>query len=101
VERKRSRIRHVKRWQTAVAIFAALSASIVLADDFRTLNGKEYKNATVTRVEPDGVTIKFHGGIVKVPFTDLNEELRRKYNYDPDAAKQFGVETQQKVDEQN
>jgi len=26
-------------------------ASIALADDFKTINGKEYKNATVTRVE--------------------------------------------------
>jgi len=29
-------------------------ASIALADDFKTNNGKEYKNASVTQVEADG-----------------------------------------------
>jgi hypothetical protein len=29
-------------------------ASIALGDDFKTINGKEYKNATVNRVELDG-----------------------------------------------
>jgi len=36
----------VKHWQTALVILAALSASLALADDFKTINGKEYKNAT-------------------------------------------------------
>jgi len=36
----------VKTWQTALAIFVALSASFTLADDFKTLDGKEYKDAT-------------------------------------------------------
>jgi len=84
-----------------IAVFVVCLASVSLADDFKTFNGKEYKNATVTRVEPDGLVIKFHGGIVKVPFTDLSEELQQKYNYDPKAAKQFAADLQQKVIEQN
>ena len=32
--------------------------SIALADDFKTVNGKEYKNATISRVEPDGIVIR-------------------------------------------
>jgi len=50
VELKRARIRRVKYWQTALAILATLSASIVLADDFKTINGKEYK-ADATKKE--------------------------------------------------
>jgi hypothetical protein len=46
-------------------LFVVCLTSVSLADDFKTTDGKEYKNATVTRVEPDGVVIKFHGGIVK------------------------------------
>jgi hypothetical protein len=46
-------------------------ASIALADDFKTINGKEYKNATVTRVEPDGILLKTKSGISKVYFTEL------------------------------
>jgi hypothetical protein len=48
--------------KTIIAILATLSASLALAEDFKTVNGKEYKNATITRVEPDGITVKFSGG---------------------------------------
>src|SRR4029453_4866924 len=43
--------------KVTLAIIAALSASIALADDFKTIEGKEYKNAKVSRVEPDGLVI--------------------------------------------
>ena len=43
----------MKYWQTTLAILAALAASIALADDFKTIDGKEYKNVKVSRVEPD------------------------------------------------
>jgi hypothetical protein len=33
--------------KATLAILAALSASIALADDFKTIDGKEYKNVTV------------------------------------------------------
>jgi hypothetical protein len=51
VESKRSIIRRVKYGTTALAILAALSASVALAEDFKTNDGKEYKDATVSRVE--------------------------------------------------
>ena len=47
----------MKHWKTTLAVLAALSASIALADDFKTINGKEYKNARVSRVEPDGIVL--------------------------------------------
>ena len=92
MESKSGRIRRVK-WQITLAILATLSASFVLAEDFKTINGKEYKNATISRVEPDGIVITFSGGIVKIPFTKLSEELQRKYNYNPEAAKAFAEQT--------
>jgi uncharacterized protein YeaO (DUF488 family) len=76
---------------------AALSASIALADDFKTIDGKEYKNVTVSRVEPDGVVIKFSGGIVKIPFTELSKELQEKYHYDPGAAQKFAIQTAEEI----
>ena len=39
----------MKHWQIPLTILAALSASIALAEDFKTIDGKEYKNATVNR----------------------------------------------------
>jgi hypothetical protein len=35
-----------------ITILATLFASLGLADDCKTIGGKEYKDATVTRVEP-------------------------------------------------
>jgi len=40
----------------ATMILAAwLIAFPVRGDDFKTIDGKEYKNVTVSRVEPDGI----------------------------------------------
>src|SRR5438034_7860617 len=77
--------------KATLAILATLFASIALADDFKTVNGKEYKNATVSRVEPDGIVIKFSGGIVKIPFTELSQDLQEKYHYDPTAAASYAA----------
>ena len=79
----------VKYWKTTLAILAALSASLALADDFKTIDGKEYKNATVSRVEADGIMLKFHGGISKIYFVELPQEVQKQYGYDPKAARNF------------
>jgi hypothetical protein len=69
----------MKYWKTAVSILAALSASLALAEDFKTTNGKEYKNATVTHVEPDGIVLKTKTGISKVYFTELPKEVQERF----------------------
>jgi|SRR5215831_14818337 len=58
VERKSGRIRCVNPWKATLLIVLTTSASLAPADDFKTLKGKEYKNATVSRVEADGIVIK-------------------------------------------
>jgi hypothetical protein len=62
--------------QISLAIIAALSASLALADDFNTTAEKEYKNATVSRVEADGIVIKFHGGIAKIFLSSCLKRFR-------------------------
>ena len=57
--------------------------SLALAEDFKTVNGKEYKNATVIRAEPDGIAIKISDGLVKIPFTELSKEVQERFHYDP------------------
>ena len=69
-----------------VFALTAFFTSLAIADDFKTVAGKEYKNATVSRVEPDGIVIKFHGGIAKIFFVELPPEIQKKYGYDPEAA---------------
>ena len=71
----------MKHWQIASAIFASLSASLALADDFKTVSGKEYKNATVSRVEADGIVIRTKRGISKVYFIELPKDVQERFNY--------------------
>jgi hypothetical protein len=73
----------VNHWITVLAILASLSASRALGDDFTTLKGKEYKNAKVSRVEPDGVVLVYKSGVVKVYFAELPEEIQKRFGYDP------------------
>jgi hypothetical protein len=82
VERKRGKIRRVKHWKTLVTILAAFFASLALADDFKTINGKEYKNVTVSRVEADGIVIRAKEGISKVYFTELPKEVQKRFHHD-------------------
>ena len=72
-------MRCVRYWQTALAMFAALCASIALAEDFKTIKGKEYKNATVSRVEADGIVIRTKAGISKVYFTELPKDVQERF----------------------
>jgi hypothetical protein len=56
-----------------------LSASLALADDFKTIAGKEYKNVTVSRVEADGIVIKGKSGISKVYFVELPKDVQERF----------------------
>jgi hypothetical protein len=83
----------VKCWQTALAILVSLSASLALADDFKTINGKEYKNVEVSRVEADGIVLKTKSGISKVYFTELPKEVQERFHYDAQKASEFSSQT--------
>jgi multidrug efflux pump subunit AcrA (membrane-fusion protein) len=83
----------VKYSKTPLAILAALSTSLALADDFKTIDGKEYKNVTVSRVEPDGIVLKSKSGILKVYFTELPKEVQERFHYDAQQAAQYTAQT--------
>src|SRR5205823_11332178 len=76
-------------------LLALFALQLAAADDFTTATGQEYKNVTVSRVEPDGIVITFSGGIVKIPFTELSPEIQKKYGYDPKASADFQQQTYQ------
>ena len=78
-------------------------ASLALADDFKTIAGKEYKNATVTRVESDGIVIRSKSGISKLYFTELPKEDQERFHYDLEkaaAAQAAEVATVQQTNQQ-
>ncbi len=75
-------MRPVFRSESKMKIFAFLIlcfASVALAADFKTIDGKEYKNVTVSRVEPDGIVLITSSGISKVYFKRFKSS---KKNYD-------------------
>jgi chromosome segregation ATPase len=67
-------------------------ATATLSEDFKTVNGKEYKDATVTRVEPDGVVVKTNSGITKVYFTELPKEVQEHFHYDSEKAASYSAQ---------
>src|SRR5437870_1754997 len=78
--------------KATLAILAALYASLALADDFKTINGKEYKNVTVSRVEPDGIVLTSSSGISKVYFTELPKGVQEHFHYDAARAAAYSAE---------
>ena len=76
----------------SLAISAALAASIALADDFKTMDGKEYKDATVTRVEPDGLVVKTKSGISRLYFAELPQDVQQRFHYNPQTATAYSAQ---------
>jgi len=66
-----------------LVILIVCFASITLADDFKTINGKEYKNARVGRVEPDGIVLITKWGLSKVYFSELPEDVQARFGRGP------------------
>ncbi len=73
----------MKKCATTLAILVLLSATLVLAEDFRTIKGKEYKDATVIRVEANGIVLRTKTGISKVYFFELPNDVRERFHPSP------------------
>ncbi|PYK55513.1 MAG: hypothetical protein DME48_04400 [Verrucomicrobia bacterium] len=73
-------------------LFILLFVSAAFCEDFKTINGKEYKDATITRVEPDGIVIKTKSGITKVHFAELPKEIQERFHYDLQKAGAYSAE---------
>jgi hypothetical protein len=64
-----------------VVVLAVLFASLALSEDFKTINGKVYKDATVSRVEADGIELKTKTGISKVYFIELPQDIQERFHW--------------------
>ena len=76
-----------------------LAASGLFADDFKTIDGKEYKNVTVSRVEPDGIVLTSKSGISKLYFTELPKDVQERFHYDAVKATAYSTEQAAHQDE--
>ena len=78
---------------TKVLTFLLLSFTLAaVAEDFKTLNGKEYKDAIVSRVEPDGIVVKTKSGTSKLYFPELPKEIQERFHYDSQKATAYSAE---------
>ena len=78
---KNGRISRVKDWATTIAILPLLLATFARAEDFKTVSGKIYKDATVSRIEADGIELKTKTGISKVYFTELPQDVQKRFHW--------------------
>jgi len=79
----------------------ATPAPTSVAENFQTIYGKEYKDATVSRVEPDGIVLRTESGISKVYFTELPKEVQERFHYNAAKAAQFTTVQQAAVAQSN
>jgi 23S rRNA pseudoU1915 N3-methylase RlmH len=78
---------------TKVLAFLILSfAAAAFSEDFKTVNGKEYKDASITRVDPDGIVVKTKSGIAKVYFAELPKDVQERFHYDQQKASAYSAE---------
>jgi len=66
--------------------------TFAVADDFKTVRGKEYKNVTVSRVEPDGIVLKSKSGISKVYFVELSPDVQKRFQYNAAVASAYSAQ---------
>jgi len=83
-------------WKTA-SMSVVVSASLGLADDFKTIDGKIYKDATISHVEADGIVIKTKTGISKIYFNELPKDVQERFHYG--SATPTGKAVTQRIDE--
>src|SRR5213080_2978627 len=86
--------------QTKLLSFLIVSfISVAQADDFKTITGKEYKDATVTRIEPDGIVLTNKAGIAKIYFTELPKDVQQRFGYDPQRAANYSAQQSAGLDQ--
>jgi hypothetical protein len=81
--------------RTAVAFLISsviLTTNALLAEDFKTIDGKEYKNVMVSRVGPDGIVLITSVGISKFYFIELPKDVQERFHYDPAKAAAYSTE---------
>ena len=64
-------------------LLGLLSATLALAEDFKTINGKVYKDATIIRVEADGIILRTKTGISKIYFIELPKDVQGRFRPTP------------------
>src|SRR6266404_3484271 len=98
-----------RKWYALTLLTLVLCfASGPFAADFRTIKGEEYNDASVRRVEPDGVVLVTKWGISKLYFSELPQDVQKRFGYEAAQASaslaarpEIGSEPVQAVEQQH
>src|SRR5213594_1933114 len=100
VEQRRQNPPRVNDLATTIAILLILLPAFALAEDFKTVSGRVYKDATISHVEADGIVIRTKTGISKIYFVELPKDVQERFHYGSGAAATpTGKAVTQRVDE--
>src|SRR5580765_2050584 len=83
--------------KTALIMLIGCFTSIALAEDFKTISGRVYKDVTISRVEADGIVLRTKTGISKVYFVELPKDVQERFHYG--SATPTGKAVTQRIDE--
>ena len=75
-----------------VAFLVLCFTTVAVADDFKLVTGREYKNVTVNRVEPDGIVLRTKSGISKVYFVELPNDVQKRFHYNAAIASAYSAQ---------
>jgi hypothetical protein len=67
--------------KATIVILATLFVAPAVAEDFKTVRGKIYKDATISHVEADGIVLKTKSGISKVYFVELPKDVQERFHH--------------------
>jgi len=81
VKGKRAESVRMNPQKATIVILAMLFVSLALAEDFKTISGRVYKDVTISRVEADGIVLRTKTGISKVYFVELPKEVQERFHY--------------------
>src|SRR5262249_49931595 len=82
-EQRRQNAPRMNDWAAAIATLLILLAPLARAEDFKTVSGKVYKDATVSRIEADGIELRTKTGISKLNPIRFYAAYRRVFVYFP------------------
>jgi hypothetical protein len=75
------------RWLGALLIILLTTLSVG-AEDWTTADGKTYRNIAIIGQEDDGVRVTYTGGVGKIPYYELSDDVLRRLGQDPVALAQ-------------
>ncbi|MCE9520561.1 MAG: trichohyalin-plectin-homology domain domain-containing protein [Verrucomicrobia bacterium] len=82
---------------TQLLVFILLSTTNLCAADgdnqkpfdLTTLLGQTYQHCRIIKATPEAITISHDTGVAKIPFENLNDDWKTRFNYSPEKAQAF------------